>query len=162
MKLDQTNCSSIDAAKTTEIWDAIVIGAGPAGALAAHQIARKYGKVLLIDKARFPRYKVCGCCLNLAALEALIEAGIDLESIGGVKLESICLYDRGQRSAIPLFGSLAVSRERLDYSIISSAVELGVEFLQMHSAAVLESTDEFVKVRVVNSHNRSGALYLSL
>jgi flavin-dependent dehydrogenase len=49
-------------------WNAIIIGAGPAGAMAACELAAA-GDVLLVDKAAFPRAKVCGCCLNGAALD---------------------------------------------------------------------------------------------
>ena len=54
-------------------WDAVVIGAGPAGALAAHQLATRGSRTLVVDAKRFPRSKVCGGCLNrrgIAALEA--------------------------------------------------------------------------------------------
>ena len=41
-------------------WDVVVVGAGPAGATAARVAAENGGRVLLLDKARFPRYKTCG------------------------------------------------------------------------------------------------------
>lgn len=54
----------------------IVIGAGPAGALAAHQLARRQLRVLLVEKRAFPRWKICGSCLNGVALKALETAGL--------------------------------------------------------------------------------------
>ena len=60
----------------TENFDAIVVGAGPAGAVAAVLLARAGRRVLLLDKATFPRRKVCGCCLNGHALSALAAAGL--------------------------------------------------------------------------------------
>src|SRR5438132_14182323 len=57
-------------------WDVVVIGAGPAGAMAARQLARMGKSVLLVDKAYFPRWKVCGCCLNAGALATLRAAGL--------------------------------------------------------------------------------------
>src|SRR3972149_2301140 len=41
-------------------WDVVVIGAGPAGSVAAMYLAKAGKKVLLIDKAKFPRDKICG------------------------------------------------------------------------------------------------------
>ena len=57
-------------------WDVVVVGAGPAGSMAALEIARRGPSVLLVDKARFPRYRVCGCCLNGRALSLLGSAGL--------------------------------------------------------------------------------------
>jgi geranylgeranyl reductase family protein len=42
------------------MFDAIIIGAGPAGSATATFLGRKGYHVLLLDKARFPREKVCG------------------------------------------------------------------------------------------------------
>lgn len=47
------------------MFDAIVIGLGPAGSTAAYTLASKGIKVLGIDKDRFPRYKSCGGCVSL-------------------------------------------------------------------------------------------------
>ncbi|MGH6855526.1 MAG: FAD-dependent oxidoreductase, partial [Aestuariivirga sp.] len=57
-------------------WDVVIVGAGPAGAFAAHAMARRGLWVLLVDKAAFPRYKVCGACLNPRALAVLNGAGL--------------------------------------------------------------------------------------
>ena len=57
-------------------WDAVVVGAGPAGSVAARELARRGVSVLLVDKATFPRAKVCGCCLNAAALDTLAKIGL--------------------------------------------------------------------------------------
>lgn len=57
-------------------WDCIVIGAGPAGAIAAQQIAKQNKEVLLVDKENFPRAKVCGSCINSSAVNLLEIAGL--------------------------------------------------------------------------------------
>ena len=43
-------------------WDAVVIGAGPAGSVAASLLARSGRRTLLVERATFPRTKVCGGC----------------------------------------------------------------------------------------------------
>ncbi|MGE3182997.1 MAG: FAD-dependent monooxygenase, partial [Phycisphaerae bacterium] len=43
-----------------ETWDGVSVGAGPAGAMAARGLASRGVKVRLVDRAPFPRYKVCG------------------------------------------------------------------------------------------------------
>jgi geranylgeranyl reductase family protein len=44
----------------TERWDVIVVGAGPAGSSAARTAAEGGARVLILDRAEFPRYKTCG------------------------------------------------------------------------------------------------------
>ena len=56
-------------------WDAVVIGAGPAGSFAASLLARSGRRTLLVERATFPRTKVCGGCLAPAGVEALGNAG---------------------------------------------------------------------------------------
>ena len=41
-------------------FDAIVVGAGPAGSTAARELAASGARVLLVERASFPRYKACG------------------------------------------------------------------------------------------------------
>ena len=74
-----------------DVWDAVVIGAGPAGALTARELARLGLRVLLVDRAKFPRNKVCGCCLNGAALAALRELGLGSIADAGVPLTDMKL-----------------------------------------------------------------------
>ena len=52
-------------------WDVIVIGAGPAGSMAARLLAGMNRSVLLIEAKKFPRNKVCGGCLNARTLNLL-------------------------------------------------------------------------------------------
>ncbi len=65
----------------SRIWDVVVVGAGPAGTMAAREAARLGCSVLLVDKASWPRPKVCGCCLNETALSVLEE--VDLTDLPG-------------------------------------------------------------------------------
>lgn len=57
-------------------YDAIVVGAGPSGSACAALLARKGAKVLLMDKSRFPRDKVCGDAIGGKALGVLSELGL--------------------------------------------------------------------------------------
>jgi flavin-dependent dehydrogenase len=52
-------------------YDAIVVGAGPAGSTTAYRLATAGASVLLADKARFPRDKPCGGGLTLRAARLL-------------------------------------------------------------------------------------------
>ncbi len=60
-----------------EVFDVAVIGSGPAGSTCATLAARSGKRVLLIDRALFPREKVCGDCLNPRAWPVIKELGLE-------------------------------------------------------------------------------------
>jgi flavin-dependent dehydrogenase len=111
-------------------YDAVVIGAGPAGSVAAREIARQGKSVLLVDKATFPRRKVCGCCLNGNALAALAAVGLgELPArLDAVSLRSLKLAADGRSATVPIAG-VSLSREAFDMALIREAVTAGAELL---------------------------------
>ncbi len=60
-----------------ENYDVIVVGAGPAGAAISIYLGRKGYSVLLLDKASFPRDKICGDGISGKSLRVLKELGLD-------------------------------------------------------------------------------------
>jgi menaquinone-9 beta-reductase len=113
------------------VWGAVVVGAGPAGSIAARELSRLGVKTLLVDKATFPRRKVCGCCLNGSALAALESVGLgDLPiRLGGVPLHNVRLAAGGATATLRLPGGVSLSREAFDAALVERALEAGVEFL---------------------------------
>jgi geranylgeranyl reductase family protein len=55
----------------TSVWDAVIVGAGPAGCAAAYDLAAAGRRVLLLDRADFPRHKACAGGLTRKSLRAL-------------------------------------------------------------------------------------------
>lgn len=125
-------------------WEVIVVGAGPAGALAARELARSGVKVLLVDKAAFPRWKVCGACLNPWGLNSLAKVGLgDLPGrLGAVPLKAFLLASDERRATLRLPGSAALSREALDAELVQEAIRAGAAFLPETRAALGQSTKE--------------------
>ncbi len=119
------------AAAAARCWDVIVIGAGPAGALAARQLALRGLAVLLVDRAAFPRWKVCGACLNAAALRTLTVVGLEhlIARHGGMPLTEMQLAAGGQRAVVPLTGRIALSRSAFDTALVEAAVGAGANLL---------------------------------
>ena len=112
-------------------WQVVVVGAGPAGALAARELARLDRAVLLVDRAAFPRWKVCGCCLNVRALATLAAVGLaDLPARhAAVPLDSVLVAAPGCRTRLPLPGGVALSREAFDAALVEAAISAGAAFL---------------------------------
>jgi flavin-dependent dehydrogenase len=140
-------------------WDVVVVGAGPAGATAAREAARRGQAVLLLDKAAFPRWKVCGCCLNRSAQATLSALGLGtlLHDLGAVPLQRCQLAAGARQAVIPLPGLVAVSRERLDAALVEQARAAGVTFLPAAHASLGRATDSW-RGLLVRRHGREWAV----
>ena len=94
------------------LWDVLFVGAGPAGAMAARAVARRSASVLLIDKASFPRRKVCGGCLNTVALDVLRAEGLGAlpTRLGAQPLADLRLAIGRRRVVFRLPPMMALSR----------------------------------------------------
>ena len=136
MNVDAT--LELDAAARRE-WDMVVVGAGPAGSMAARELARRRANVLLIDRSRFPRYKVCGGCLNPRSLHILDKAGLGdlMNRLGAVPLTNLRLATRGSYADIALPTGAGVSRETLDAALVRAAIAAGAAFLPGTTATLL-------------------------
>lgn len=140
--------SIAEAAATT--WDAIVIGAGVSGSMAAREIARSGGRVLLVDRRQFPRRKVCGACLNGLALTVLAEAGLsrEIDDLSGDLLQRFSLRCGSRTINLPLPAGRAISREALDAALVQAAVASGVEFLPETTALVGDVVGDRREIRL--------------
>ncbi len=140
--------SNTAAAATT--WDAIVIGAGVPGSMAAREIARLGGRVLLVDRSPFPRRKVCGACLNGLALTVLAEAGLsrEIDDLGGDLLQRFSLRCGSRTINLPLPAGRAISREALDAALVQAAIASGVEFLSETTAHVGDIVGDRREIRL--------------
>ncbi len=118
-------------------WDAVVVGAGPAGATLAARLSRRGWRVVLVDAARFPRQKVCGEYLSAAALDLLSE--LDVEATvrrHAIPLDTLRLVlPGGQTMDAPLDGPASrrpasLSRFQFDDLLLRHAVACGVEICE--------------------------------
>ncbi len=119
------------AAAARTPWQVLVVGAGPAGAAAAHRLAVRGLRVLLVDRGSMPRSKVCGCCLSVAAIAELrlFERGAARLPLGAIPLRTVRVAHRGRSVSLPLAGGAVVSRERLDAALVDAAIMAGCHWL---------------------------------
>ena len=108
------------------MWDAIVIGAGPAGATAARRLSDAGASTLVLEKQPLPRYKACGGGVPARTLELL--DGLDISPVaeGCVETIDVSRFGRHQfrkTSERPL--AWMVMRDRFDRFLTELAVESG-------------------------------------
>jgi flavin-dependent dehydrogenase len=123
------------------MYDVVIAGAGPAGSVAATVLARAGARVALIDRARFPRHKLCGDTLNpgvLAILKRLKLASM-VETCGVPIVGMVLTGEDGSsvegRYPDGLFGR-AIRRSDLDWALVRDAMAAGADF--MDDTLVLE------------------------
>lgn len=114
-----------------ERWDAVVVGAGPAGSVCARRLAIDGWRVLLVERAVFPRWKVCGACLGAAGVATLRREGLGgvLDDLGAARIARTELVWRGRSLRVPMRGMVAVSRGALDRALASEAERAGAVFV---------------------------------
>jgi geranylgeranyl reductase family protein len=134
-----------------ERFDVLVVGAGPAGSATAIHLARGGARVLLADKARFPRDKPCGGGLTGRALR---HAPCDVQPVVEHVVDRFVLRTRyGMRvvraSREPLV--LMTQRRRLDLHLAEQAASAGAEFRDGVRVEELEIGDDGVSAVVGGS-----------
>lgn len=109
------------------VWDVVVVGAGPAGASAAHAAAVAGRRVLLLEKAELPRYKTCGGGIIGPSRDSL-PPGFELplrERVHAVTFSLDGRFARTRRARHMLFG--LVNRADFDQGLVEAAQKAGAE-----------------------------------
>ena len=137
--------------------DVVIVGAGPAGSAAAIDLVRKGIKVILLDKAVFPRDKCCGDGLTTDALRILDQLGLSPESITNwnAVTDAVIYSPKGRKATLPLpsgkgqFAAIA-PRVELDYQLVNLAVDEGAELLSPLGFSDLEQFEDHLKILTTN------------
>lgn len=119
-----------------EQFDVVIAGAGPAGSSAAIRLAQGGLSVLLVEKKRFPREKLCGEFISPECLKHFEELGVmpDLTAVGGVDINEtifFAAYGKGFAVNSKWFGpgsanALGLSRAEMDARLLDRARDAGV------------------------------------
>jgi flavin-dependent dehydrogenase len=140
------------------IHDALIIGGGPAGATAAWFLARAGWSVALVEKAAFPRRKVCGEFISATTIPLLHTLGLGETYLNmtGPQVREVGLYAGKYTLTAPMpvtrtagqcWGH-ALGREHLDNLLLNNARTAGVNVLQPGHATELARKDGTFTCRI--------------
>jgi flavin-dependent dehydrogenase len=149
------------------MYDLIVIGGGPAGTSAAITASRSGARVLLLERGRFPRHKVCGEFVSAESI-GLLSALLDSQHVpllrDAVRIPCARLFLDGHllHTAVdPTAASIA--RLELDGALWESAASAGVDVRQQITVqairgcgpfCVATSAGEFESQAAINASGR--------
>lgn len=139
----------------SDLYDVVIVGAGPGGSATAHYLAQGGLKVAILDKAGFPRDKTCGDGLTPRALWVLKDIGI-LDEVAAFAYRVNGLELHGSKgdvvtAAIPAHEIypdhlMIAPRYRLDDVIRGRAVESGAKFIERLHVRGVEQYDYHAEV----------------
>ncbi|EDP76271.1 geranylgeranyl reductase family protein [Hydrogenivirga sp. 128-5-R1-1] len=108
-------------------YDAVVVGGGPAGASSARFLSEKGLKVLLLEKRKLPRFKLCAGCLSVR-ITPLLPTGWESEVLNTIR--GGYLGFRGEKFHHKTSGepvAYIIDRASFDHFLVKSAVESGAD-----------------------------------
>jgi flavin-dependent dehydrogenase len=109
--------------------DAVVVGAGPAGAVAALVLACAGARVRVFDRARFPRFKLCGDSVNPGAGDILARLGLTPALDGALPVDGMIVTSDAGARCVGRYGpgqhGHMISRHRFDDRVLAAARAAG-------------------------------------
>jgi len=135
-------------ALTDTDWDVAVVGAGPAGSVAAMLLARRGHRVALLDRHQFPREKVCGDGLTEASIAILERLGVAHPVVAAAhEVRELRGFSPSQQEAAIPGRFVTLRRATFDALLAQQAVTAGATFCRGEVTG-LEPGPSAVAIRV--------------
>lgn len=123
-------------------FDVCIVGAGPAGTAAATVLARGGARVVLADRASFPREKVCGDGLLPDAVAVMDELGVPVPASTVARAPGLAMRTASGRAVRFDVPGVVVRRRDLDQALLDGAISSGAEFLAGHALAGIRDEED--------------------
>ncbi|HEY5818070.1 MAG TPA: FAD-dependent monooxygenase [Mesorhizobium sp.] len=139
-------------------YDAVIIGAGPAGSSVALALALQGRSAAIVERSEFPRRKVCGEFMSAVNMEILDRLGVGarVRSLAGPEVRRVALFASGKGVEAPMpaasgeaFGR-ALGRDVLDTLLLDAARSAGAAVFQQWRATSIDPATEDARVRIEN------------
>lgn len=146
-------------------YDAVIVGGGPSGAACAIHCAAAGLRVLVVERAVFPRDKVCGDCLNPDCWPVLARLGVEdaVRALPHAALRAVEFQGlSGAPIRLPLptraRGEVAVKRSLLDLLLLETAAACGAEVRQGRAVSGIRRTASGYEVDLAAGPGENGGL----
>ena len=123
-----------------EAYDVAIVGAGPAGSTCAYYLARQGKRVLLLEKNRFPRDKICGDAIcgraqlhleHMGVLQAVVASGEgQWMEVGGMVSPGGLSFVGNSAECLGKSLVIVIRRKILDARVARAAVDAGAELIE--------------------------------
>jgi len=138
-----------------QTYDVIVVGAGPAGATLACDLAARGIRVLLLEKEKFPRYKSCAGGVTSKTAKLL---NFDIsEAVEGVIHKISFTFNLGspyvRQHSQPLI--YTVMRDAFDHFVVQKAQQAGTAFMDGQKVTQIQESGDWVEIRTADNIFRS-------
>jgi len=135
--------------------DVIVVGAGPAGATLAYELAKRGIGVLVLEKENLPRYK---CCAGAVTSKAAKLLNFDIsEVVEDVIYEVNFTFNLGSsylgQHSQPLI--YTVMRDAFDYFLVQKAQQLGTVLMDGQKVTQVQVSGDWVEISIADNVFRS-------
>ena len=134
----------------SEIWDVAVIGAGPAGAMAAHAAAAQGKRVVILERFRIPRYKTCAGGLIGASLRALPAGFAPPVQVSATTFTFSMRGRPGKTKAAKIPLLKLVRRDEFDAQLVEAAVAAGAVVYDDTFVTQLTFDDDAMRIATRN------------
>jgi len=129
-------------------FDVIIIGAGPAGSTAAYFLAQEGLKIAIIDKAKFPRNKVCGGGIVGRTISYYPELlnNVNATPIKRLQISELTINKIiNIQSPTPLIYS--IKRSEFDYKLLNNAINKGAVFFPNCKVESIDLNNTTIRVK---------------
>jgi len=147
------------------LYDVLIIGAGPAGAIAAALLVRKGHSVLLLERAALPRPRTPVVWVNGQVAALLEPVGVAPRDAGARPFTEVALHSADlARTARPRFEKplgFLVNRESLDQAVLRAATEAGAELRTSWPVSGIDLREDHVEVAHEGGERVTGRVLLA-